>query len=154
MSFNWDELDDIELMSSNEIKENSKFELPPVDDGTYQVEVIEISQRFDNKYAKPGQINDRRVITFVIVNSDDPDDIGKKFKQWYNVSSHPKSALYPLFKAAAGGQLDPEYKPRLSDLKNAQVRGSLVTKEDENGEERQVFESIMVAKKRFDAPPF
>lgn len=148
-----DDIDEYELPSVNEAKK-SAFDLPEVADGSYQVEIVEISPHLDNKYAKPGQINDRRAITFEIVNSDDPEDIGKKFKMYYNVSSHPKSTLYPLLKAAAGGDLDPAIRPKLASLRNAQVRGNLSHKTGDDGEERQVFEGLLPARKRFDRVPF
>lgn len=148
-----DDLDDYELPSVNEAKKSS-FELPEVEDGSYQVEIVEISPQLDNKYAKPGAVNDRRAITFEIVNSEDPEDIGQKFKMYYNVSSHPKSALYPLLRAAAGGDLDPAIRPKLSSLKNAQVKGNLVHETGDDGVERQVFTGLMAAKKRFDRVPF
>lgn len=151
MTFDFSQLEDIELPSVNEARSSSQYDLPPVPDGSYQVEITEISPQLENKL-KPGA--DRRGITFTIVNSEDPEDIGKKFKQYYNVSSHPKSAMYPLFKAAAGGDLDPDVRPRLSDLANAQMKGTLLHKTGDDGVERQVFEGVMAAKKRYDLPPF
>lgn len=148
-----DDLDDYELPSVNEAK-SAAFDLPEVEDGNYQVEIIEISPKLENKYAKPGQVSDRRAITFEIVNAEDPEVLGMKFKQYYNVSSHPKSALYPLLKAAAGGDLDPAIRPKLSSLKNAQVKGSLVHVTGDDGVERQLFQALMPAKKRFDRVPF
>lgn len=151
MSFDFSQLEDIELPSVNEARSSSQYDLPPVPDGSYQVEITEISPQLENKL-KPGA--DRRGITFTIVNSEDPEDIGKKFKQYYNVSSHPKSAMYPLFKAAAGGDLDPDRRPKLSDLAHAQMKGNLLHKVGDDGQERQVFEGIMAAKKRYELPPF
>jgi hypothetical protein len=151
MAFDFSTLEDVELLSVNESRSSSSFDLPPVADGNYQVEITEISPQLDNKL-KPGQ--DRRGITFTIVFSEDPEDIGKQFKQYYNVSSHPKAAMYPLFKAAAGGDLDPDKRPRLLDLAHAQMKGTLIHKTGDDGVERQVFEGIMAAKKRYELPPF
>lgn len=150
-SGNW--VTDYELPSANESK--AGFEADEVDDGTYQFQITDISPRLDNKFDVD---KDRRALTLVIVkdlSGDDPDVVGKRIKQYMNVSSNPKSAMYPYFKAAAGGNLDPNVRPRLIDLKDAQIRGTLVTKMKESGEgETQVLQGIMPAKSRVDPVPF
>lgn len=153
----WDEiraeLEAMELPSPNEAK-SSKYDLDPVPDGSYQVRILEFSDRLENKFNADV---DRRAVTFRILremDSDDPQYVGAKFKQFLNVSSHPKSGMYPYFKAAAGGTLDPSVRPRLIDLVDAQVIGTLLTEMNDNGEEKQVFTGIRPARKKIDDPPF
>lgn len=150
----WDEVD-FELPSVNEAKASSESFVDEVDDGTYQVQIIDISPRLENKF---NENRDRRALTFLIVADllePGSENVGKRFRQYYNISTHPKGAMYPLFKAAAGGVLDPDVRPKLTDLRDAQVKGSLITKPKENGTgDQQLLEGLMPAKKRVEPPPF
>lgn len=133
----WDFL----LPSVNQEKEASKNAfVDNVDDGSYTLAIVGMSPQLGNRFKKkdgsPGK--PRRAITFRIVKSDEPEDVGLDFQQFYTESMHPKSALYPLVRAAMGGSLDPNYTPTLRDLKDAQVRGTLTTGPSENDPSQEV----------------
>jgi hypothetical protein len=141
------------LPSANEAK-SSKYDMDVVPDGRYQVRIIEISPRLKNSFDEDA---DRRALTFRIlrdVEGEDPKYVGARFRQYLNVSSHPKSNMYAYFKAAAGGQLDPNERPRLLDLVDAQLIGTLETEMTDSGNEKQVFTALRPAKNKIvDAIP-
>lgn len=93
-----------------------------LEDGLYTFEITDISGEIENSYDanKP-----RRAFTLTVVDADDPSDIGKTTTMFATLSAHPKSNLYPFFKAVYGGFIDPARRPKLIDLKNGQFRATV-----------------------------
>lgn len=121
--------------------------------GSYQFAVVDRSPIFEDKY-KPG--NEKVKFTFAVVNSEDPADLGKRVSQWFTVTSHPMSELYPIFKAASGGHLDPGARPALADLKDKQIRASWAEKTyiiDGKVFNKMKLQTVMPAKQTFPVPP-
>lgn len=68
-------------------------------------------------------------ITWECLELDGIDDnsplIGATFKQFYTLSMNADSQLYKVVKAVMGGQVDPAYKPKPSDLMGRVVKATL-----------------------------
>jgi hypothetical protein len=147
--------EDFELPSVNESK-GADFEEDELEDGGYQFVITEISQRLPNNYPKqdgsPG--NPRRAFWLQVVNGESAEDVGKRVKVFFTESNHPKSYMYPFLKAAMGGDLDPNERPKLYGLVGKQLRGTVVHKPGDDGQVRQRVESWIPAKKYFDVVPF
>lgn len=122
---NWNSVD-FELPSQAEYESyggSEDFKKDDVlEDGLYTFEITDISQEIENRFdpSKP-----RRAFTLTVVDADDPQDIGKTTTMFATLSAHPKSTLYPFFKAIYGGFIDPARRPKLTDLKNAQFRATV-----------------------------
>lgn len=103
-----------------------KFADDTLDDGVYTFQITDISPRLpSNPQYDPEDKKDRRAFTLTVVASDDPADVGKRITMYAGVSAHPKSTLYPFFKAAYGGYFDPQKRPNLIDLKDAQFKATV-----------------------------
>ena len=131
---------DYELPSVNESK--SAIDDDYIEDGLYHFEITDISPPLPNNFGD----KERRALTFRVMAGGTPEDVGKRMRQYFTLSTHPKSNLYPVFRAAAGGDLDPTVRPKLVDLRNAQVQGLVVHEEDQNGTKKQVIKTYMPVK--------
>lgn len=150
---------DVELDSWQEHEEKNaeggeaQFADDDLEYGTYQFAIIDRSPILDDQFT-PGKKKVK--LSFVVVNSDDPLDVGKKISQWLTVSSHPMGNLYPFFKAAAGGHLDPTYRPKLSDLMQKQVKATWAPKTynipGKGLFEKDVLQTVMPARQEFTIP--
>lgn len=153
------------LPSENEHK--AKFEAARTPEhvfpeGQYQWAITNISPEKMSKPDQQGKIRPRRGFTFTCVDDpeNDGENLGRTIVQWMNVTSHPKGQLYPYFKAAAGGYLDPNVNPRLIDLKDAQIIATVVhnygDQLDEEGNKRlfQNFSAVRAARSKKEVVPF
>ena len=150
---------DYVLPSVNQAKAAGNSFTDDVPDGSYQFAIVgmspQLANNFKNKDGKPGK--PRRAITFRVLrdrDAEDPDVVGLDTQQFYTESMHPKSALYPLVRAALGGSIDPDYEPTLRDLKDAQIMGSLITGPSETDPDKMVqrLQAILPAKKKLPVP--
>ena len=152
-------LEDVELDSWNDHEARSQdgggdYADDELEYGAYQFVIVDRSPVFDDQF-NPGRHNVN--IKFVVVNSDDPDDIGKRISQWFKVSSHPMADLYALFKAGAGGHLDHNVRPKLSDLHMKQVRATWAPKTfqiDGKMHEKVKLGSFMPARTEYPVPAY
>lgn len=157
----WAELSAIELPSENEhrAKAESAFEDYDFPEGNYQWAVTGISRKFDNKYSKDPNA-ERRAITFTCVAENGQQagpHIGHSRQGWFNISSHPTSALYPILKAAAGGYLDPNVRPNVAELlRDAQFTASLVMvpSKDDPSKLYPQFQAVFPAREKLPVVPF
>lgn len=153
----WDEISQYTLPSVNEAKAAGNSFSDELDDGTYQFAIVEISKQLANNFPKkdgtPG--NPRRGITLRVVNSDVEEDIGLQTVQYFTESMHPKSAMYQLVRTAAfGGNIPPDVRPSLGDLRDKQFKGTLVTGPTENDPNKEVqrLTGYLPAKKQMNVP--
>jgi hypothetical protein len=150
----WDELAEYTLPSVNEAKQAGNSFSDELDDGTYQFAIVEISKQLANNFKKKdgSDGNPRRGITLRVVNSDVDDDIGLQTVQYFTESMHPKSSMYQLVRTAAfGGNIPPDVRPSLGDLRDKQFKATLVTGPTENDPSKEVqrLTGYLPAKKQF-----
>lgn len=153
----WLEDTELESWEEHEAKNdgNGNYEDDELEFGSYQFAIVDRSPLFDDQF-NPGK--QKVKLTFVVVNSDDPADLGKKISQWFTVSSHPMGNLYPFFKAAAGGHLDPNTRPKLADLNRAQVRATWAPKTynipGKGLFEKTILQTVMPARNVMPVPAY
>lgn len=76
-----------------------------------------------------------------VYNDERYEDGAAKIQQYFTLSLNEKANLYPVVKAALGGELDPKYKLKPSDLIGKFIRASVThTKENDKG---QVYAKII-----------
>jgi len=135
---------DSELPSLNETKAAGEPD-DDIADGFVQVIIEDISPPLENTYDanKPRRALRMRVLSHN--GSTDSGEVGKVFRQYMTESTHSKSNMYQYFKAAAGGNMDPNERPKLSSLFGVQLRGTIThqPKENDPGQMKQVFGSLL-----------
>jgi hypothetical protein len=132
-----------------------------VEDGMYQLAVLFLTPPMENKFPNPKFKQDNpkpiRFLFFTVVDSDDPDDIGKIIRKKVTHSGHPKSSAYPFLSAAYGGPIPPEIRPTFAWLSpGVQMNAFLVTRPGDSGHDYQAWEAIRTVKKDDykPVPPF
>ncbi len=126
-------------------------EFTTVEDGMYQLEVVMMTPPMENKFPNPRypQKNPKpiRFIFFRVVDSDDPEDVGKVIRKKVTYSGHPKSSAYPFLTAAYGGPIPPEMNPTFAWIQpGLQMSAFLVTKPGESGNDYQAWEAVRPVK--------
>lgn len=148
---------DSELPSLNESKAAGEPD-DEIADGFVQVLIEDISQPLENTYVKPGENpKPRRAIKLRVLShngSTESGEVGKVFRQYMTESTHAKSKMYQYFKAAAGGNMDPNERPRLSELFGVQLRGTVThePKESDPSQMRQVLGSLLPVSEADELP--
>lgn len=103
---------------------------------------------FENRSKKTNELlppSYQTNVTFTIVDypNDDPDEsvIGQAIRMYYTISLYTGSGFYKLAKAAMGGELSPDWKPNVADMKGKLVTASLVHKE-KKGDSETVYARV------------
>lgn len=129
-----------------------------VEDGEYQVATLTITPPMKNNFPDPRAKNPKpiRYIYFVVVDADDPNDVGKVIRKKVTDSGHPLSSAYPFLEAAHGGRIPPEVAPRFSDLRDKQFKITLAEKYGNSGNAYQAWVLVRPVKPENykQAPPF
>jgi hypothetical protein len=135
---------DTELPSLNESKGSGEPD-DEIMDGFVQVVIEDISPPLENTYDpdKPRRAIKMRVLSHNGQTSSG--EVGKIFRQYMTESTHVKSNMYHYFKAAAGGNMDPNVRPRLAELFGVQLRGTIThpAKDNDPNQTKQTLGSIL-----------
>lgn len=140
------------LPSRNQSK--GDFQIP--DEGVYTAEFTAYGEAQVSQF----DANKQRIeLTFTIVDDDDFD--GVEVKQWFGLTMHEQSHLYPVVKALLGEEVDPDDEIDLEDLigKRCQIAVVHKTKPRKDGSGEATFANIDSAtplrrkKKTAAAPP-
>lgn len=125
------------------------FKLPPEDAGyVLRIESLDDPTQspfvdYDDKgNEKPRAIQTKVKFTIVDYPNDDPANsmIGQSFTQFFRISMHTKARFFAMAKAAFGGAVDPQWKPRKGDLEGRLI--SAVIKHKEPNDKGQVYPKI------------
>lgn len=163
ISLNWEEFDtafpsrsEYDARQSSGIDWEQYPQHEKLENGEYQLATLTITPPMKNSYPDPRNKNPKpiRYIYFTVVDADDPNDVGKVVRKKVTDSGHPKSSAYPFLSVAYGGKIPPEVSPRFSDLRDKQLRVSLIERYSESGNAYQAWEAIRAVKpENYKNPP-
>lgn len=117
----------------------SKGEYQIPDEGSYVAEFTAYGEAQVSQF----DANKQRIeLTFTIV--DDEDFEGLEIKQWFGLTMHEQSKMYPVVKALIGGDVDPDEEIDLEDLigKRCQITVTHTTKPRKDGTGEATYANI------------